>query len=420
MRSAAPTSTARVYTRASSAPATTPTASRSTPSTSIGRTTFLTRSAAPTSTARAPTRSFITSGPYPADVEVDANHVYWSNSAAGTIGRANLDGTGVDESFVDGSYAGGGPYGVAVDANHVYWTNFVGDTIGRANIHGTGVDNTYITGASSPPGVAVDANHIYWTNNYTGGTVGRANLDGTGVNQTFIVAGLYPNGIAIDANHVYWSNGTASAIGRANLDGTGVNQSFIRRGYVQGVAVDALSPAPTGKASVSVQGTALVVAAAPGAKDNLAITRPSRFTFRVTDFPSAGYTGSVVHAGPGCTPRGDYTANCPASGITPVLPVLVTSGDRADKVVNSSGLPGSLYGEGGDDVLIGGPDRDILKGGPGTDAMRGLHGNDLLRARDGASDERIDCGRGSDFGDLDRLPKDPNSKVNGCETKTRH
>jgi hypothetical protein len=50
--------------------------------------------------------------------------------------------------------------------------------------------------------------------------------------------------------------------------------------------------------------------------------------------------------------------------------------------------------------------------------MRGLDGNDLLRANDGASDRRVDCGAGSDFGDLDLLPRD--AKVHGCERKTRH
>ena len=172
-------------------------------------------------------------------------------------------------------------------------------------------------------------------------------------------------------------------------------------------------------ASVSVSGSALVVTAAPGAQDNLAITRPSASTLRVTDFPDGGYTGSGVHAGPGCTRSGDYTANCWAGAITPVLPALVTSaGQQADRVVNSSGLPSSLYGGAGNDLLIGGAAGDILNGGAGVDVLQGLDGNDLLKARDGTSDTRIDCGGGSDKADLDLLPLDPN--VQGCETKTRH
>ena len=34
---------------------------------------------------------------------MDAAHVYWTNSGTGTIGRANLDGTGVNQSFITGA-----------------------------------------------------------------------------------------------------------------------------------------------------------------------------------------------------------------------------------------------------------------------------------------------------------------------------
>jgi len=171
-------------------------------------------------------------------------------------------------------------------------------------------------------------------------------------------------------------------------------------------------------ASVSVQGTALVIAAAPGAEDNLEITRPSVSTVRVTDFPSGTYTGSGIHTGTGCTRSGDYTANCPAAGITPTLPVVVTSADEIDQVVNSSGFASSLYGGPGNDTLVGGSDNDTLKGGPGDDVMRGMDGNDLLRASDLSSDPTIDCGAGSDKADLDLLPLDNNATH--CETQTRH
>jgi hypothetical protein len=44
---------------------------------------------------------------------VASPYVYWANNGAGTIGRANLDGTGVNLRFIRGvTY----PFGVAVDA----------------------------------------------------------------------------------------------------------------------------------------------------------------------------------------------------------------------------------------------------------------------------------------------------------------
>jgi virginiamycin B lyase len=49
------------------------------------------------------------------------------------------------------------PRGVAVDAGHVYWVNAGTNTIGRANLDGTGANQSFIGGASFPFGVAVGA-----------------------------------------------------------------------------------------------------------------------------------------------------------------------------------------------------------------------------------------------------------------------
>jgi hypothetical protein len=165
-------------------------------------------------------------------VAVDANHIYWADflKTPPSIGRANLDGTGVEPDFIpipEGLF----PWGVAVDADHIYWTNVndFGGSIGRANLDGTGVDQNFIT---PPDGlathIAVDANHIYWSSHLTS-SIGRANLDGTGVDLNFIqTAAFSPEGVAVDANHIYWSN--KETIGRGNLDGTGVDQNFVADG----------------------------------------------------------------------------------------------------------------------------------------------------------------------------------------------
>src|ERR671910_511660 len=168
--------------------------------------------------------------------------VYWANPApdAMAIGRANLDGTGVDESFVTTRKF---PEGVAVDAHHIYWVEAYapeGGSIGRANLDGTGVDRKFIrVRTNTPIEVAVDASHVYWTANccrsgFFGGAVGRANLDGTDVEEGFIPATDGPVlDVSVDAAHVYWTEGSVypddspPTIGRANLDGTGVDHNFI-------------------------------------------------------------------------------------------------------------------------------------------------------------------------------------------------
>src|SRR5262249_1671219 len=90
--------------------------------------------------------------------------VYWGNSLGGvtglgtTIGRANNDGTGVNQAFIRGASV---PTAVAVDAAHVYWINEMDRSIGRANLDGTGANQRFITDFITPPiGLAVDRDHI--------------------------------------------------------------------------------------------------------------------------------------------------------------------------------------------------------------------------------------------------------------------
>ncbi len=164
---------------------------------------------------------------------VDAQHVYWADDVLGAIGRANLDGSGVNQSFIAGANF---PAALAVDAQHIYWRNGC-CAIGRANLDGSGANLTFINSATPLPGVnkiglAVDGQHIYWTSTTTGAgdpvnAIGRANLDGSAVNQTFIAGANEPYAVAVDSQHVYWSNRGSDTIGRANLDGSGVDQSLV-------------------------------------------------------------------------------------------------------------------------------------------------------------------------------------------------
>src|SRR5262245_64011919 len=62
--------------------------------------------------------------------------LYWANQDTSTIGRANLDGTGVDLSFITGVT---NPQGVAVDDEHVFWVSQGEEsrTSGGADRHGS-------------------------------------------------------------------------------------------------------------------------------------------------------------------------------------------------------------------------------------------------------------------------------------------
>ncbi len=98
-------------------------------------------------------------------VAIAGGHIYWPSG--GAIARANVDGTGVDRQFIPGlaiprispTSLGGGPCGIAVAGKYIYWMNAAESrkpvTIGRANLDGTGVNKRLITGVTNGCGIAV-------------------------------------------------------------------------------------------------------------------------------------------------------------------------------------------------------------------------------------------------------------------------
>jgi hypothetical protein len=181
-------------------------------------------------------QTFIFGARGPCGVAVDEGFIYWANAnpAGDTIGAASLDGSAVDEGFIRG---GAGPCGVAVDEHFIYWANmFGGDSISRASIIGEGAPTEpWISGASGPSAVAVNKQFVYWTNSgqNTGNvedanTIGRAKLDGTEANQKFITGASTPRGIAVDGAHIYWANTGNGTIGRATVEGNEVEPEFIK------------------------------------------------------------------------------------------------------------------------------------------------------------------------------------------------
>jgi virginiamycin B lyase len=169
------------------------------------------------------------------DVFVNATHIFWTNLNTGTIGRANIDGTGVNQSFITGIDA---PSGITSDGSFLYWTtggnnNTLGSGgIARAGMDGvTGRNNAFIAGASKPLAVAVDGTYVYWAN-FNSTTIGRALKTGASVNQAFMTVGAYPYGVEVRGAFIYWSIyqvGTVAGtkIGRADVGGTNINSNFI-------------------------------------------------------------------------------------------------------------------------------------------------------------------------------------------------
>jgi DNA-binding beta-propeller fold protein YncE len=153
--------------------------------------------------------------------------IYWSsfegyNGGAGTIRRANLDGSGLEDVVPDLNY----PYGLALDvpAGKMYWLQHGTRKIQRANLDGSNLqDVVSLDPASYAFSLALDpvAQKIYWSDAGVHG-IERANLDGTGIEQYQpLTGGSLDAGMAIDlaSRSLFWSDNSSQTIYRGNLDG---------------------------------------------------------------------------------------------------------------------------------------------------------------------------------------------------------
>src|SRR4051812_47240109 len=166
---------------------------------------------------------------------IDGAHLYWDSGQG--IGRANLDGTDVEPGFINFHSAHhphglritphGLIFGLAVDSTHIYWSQWADNVIGRANIDGSGVDRAFLR-TKCPGPLAVDADHLYWA--FFGGNprynraclvggIGRANIDGGGVRTFAKGTGVTTDGIAVDRRYIYVTDPPALGIGRMTLNG---------------------------------------------------------------------------------------------------------------------------------------------------------------------------------------------------------
>src|SRR4029077_15469687 len=222
-------------------------------------------------------QTFITTGVGgPEGLAVTSTGIYWANDSDGTIGRANIDGSNpVHTLFTPPSST----CGLAADSSFLYFLNG-SSQIGRATLDGSGVDPGFISvglnGAFCGP--AVDSSYVYYASD-AGNTVGRAPVTGGAANEGFIPAGTTgggPTGVAVNSQYVFWGNDATGAIGGASVNGTSPNPSFIPAAAITGPGSSpAGSPsqfiaAPANKITINSitrkkkKGTAAINAKVPG------------------------------------------------------------------------------------------------------------------------------------------------------------
>ncbi|MFQ5571328.1 MAG: YncE family protein, partial [Rhodothermales bacterium] len=145
----------------------------------------------------------------PLHARAQSGYIYWTDSRAGNIQRAHLDGTGrinlVQAAFVS-------PLEIALDTNRgkLYWVDNGTQTIHRSNLDGSNVE-LFIDGLISPSGIALDRSNdkIYWN---SGTQIHRSNLDGSNIASLVTLTGPFYSGIfdiALDTNggKMYWAHG---------------------------------------------------------------------------------------------------------------------------------------------------------------------------------------------------------------------
>ncbi|WP_437275763.1 hypothetical protein WME90_31545 [Sorangium sp. So ce375] len=150
----------------------------------------------------------------PFGVALDDEFVYWTNrERGGSVVRARKDSDGNGQLTVI-SNRGGTTHALAVDETNVYWT--VRDEIGRVmsapkDSTGEGPFTTLATDQGEVREIAIDATHVYWTTSSTGNVMRVAK---TGGEPTVIATGQNPRGIAADATGVYWTDPTSPNVMR--------------------------------------------------------------------------------------------------------------------------------------------------------------------------------------------------------------
>ncbi len=285
-------------------------------------------------------------------IAVGGGHIFWANAGDNTIGEANLDGTGVNQSFVTGANL---PMGVAFDGRHLDWTNEGSDTIGEANLDGSGVNQSFLN-AAAPMGIAVSDRHLYWINSASG-TVGEANFDGSGVNESFIAVGGTPWGVAVDAQHIYWTTGSTGSIGEADINGTHVNPALISSngGSALGVAVSVPAPAVSPATPPAFPSTQVGTLSAP---QTLTLTNEGRQALSLTGLSFGGADpGDFIVSANTCLAAIDPGLSCQVTvGFAPT-----TSGARSATLL----VAGNDYANGPLAVALHGTGLAPVAGGTG-------------------------------------------------------
>lgn len=175
---------------------------------------------------------------FPENPVIVGDHVYWIDDTG--IGRARIDGSEVERSFVEplAEDLEEPATALASDGTYLYFARCAGAAIGRVKLDGTELDREFISdgGGFCPDGLASIDGRLYWSDLLINGRtlVGRASTDGGQVEPSWLDGGpLGDFNFAAGSGALFWTWGHGgkspwSYVGRASLDGQNLDLRFFR------------------------------------------------------------------------------------------------------------------------------------------------------------------------------------------------
>ena len=146
--------------------------------------------------------------------------IFWTDPTNGTIGRASIDGAGLEPNLVTGLNE---PCGVTTDGTWIYWATTGDGNIGRARLDGSQANPSFITGGGAPCGPSIEllGDELFWAEpSLNPSSVASADSNGANVNPFFVeVSEQSPEATATLGSSVYWTDGFGNTIQFSNTAG---------------------------------------------------------------------------------------------------------------------------------------------------------------------------------------------------------
>lgn len=186
----------------------------------------------------------------------DGNYIYYGFESTQAIGRMNMDGTGVNDSWVTFTDAGLNSGWISVSNGFVYFgggVNASSKLLGKVSTAGGSVSVIY-TDPCAISGIASDSNNIYLSHFYCN-NVSKLNLDGSLVTSTFMTGLTYSQSWAAQVWNGYLYVLDTTYVARIKLDGTGFQLNYLTGAGGRGMTIFGTLNVQTTLSSFSVPGS---------------------------------------------------------------------------------------------------------------------------------------------------------------------